>query len=578
MHLGIDIGTHTARAAYLGEDGRPRLVRFVGGGTALPALARQTMHGLVVGEEAARALVGNAETTVCGCTRLMGRAGNLPARLLERLPFPVREAGGEAVCDLLYAEVRASEVYGSIVRALVEAAERETGRAVERVVLTVPASAEDRFRVQARAAAESQGVRVHRLINQPAAALLALDGPLTEDQRPTTNGQGIVGQESAEVTTVGRRSPVVGRSSRVAVVSCGGGSTEVSVAERVAGGWRVLATAGDALLGGDDFAWSVAARLNERFRDGAGLDVLAVGDSHVAAQGLRAAAEEALLRLSLAPEATLVLDHGGGFGRDLVAAVRRADADAWLTPAMRQVADLCARALAARMPQRTQRSQKETYQADARRSRRRASQPAESSGPAVADHTVGAAVLIGDWAHLPQLQRTVARALGLPLGALHTARAETLAVEGAARAAADDAPTVWDVTPYPLGINCYFADEELFSPIVAANTPIPTPVAGEPGAFCERYWTRFPDQRQVRLDVLQYRGPRDANPYGEGRVRPHECEQLGSWEFGGLSPRPGEHVAFTVTFAVDADGILHLEARETATGHTLSARIDRGIG
>jgi molecular chaperone DnaK (HSP70) len=191
---------------------------------------------------------------------------------------------------------------------------------------------------------------------------------------------------------------------------------------------------------------------------------------------------------------------------------------------------------------------------------------------------VDAAVLIGDWAYLPQLQVTVARALGLRLAVLHTIRAETLAVEGAALAAADDAPTVWDVTPYPLGINCYFADEELLSPIVAANTPIPTPPAGAPGANTERYWTRYADQRQVRLDVLQYRGPRDANPHGEGRVRPQECEKLGSWEFGGLSPRPGECAAFTVTFAVDADGILQLEARETATGHTLSARVNREIG
>src|SRR5205085_1845662 len=105
MRLGIDIDTHVARAAVLDAAGRPWLVRLPDGAYSLPALARQTMHGLEVGAAAARALVGNAETTVRGCTRLMGRAGDLPEQLLERLPYPVRRAGGEAICDLLYAEV-----------------------------------------------------------------------------------------------------------------------------------------------------------------------------------------------------------------------------------------------------------------------------------------------------------------------------------------------------------------------------------------------------------------------------------------------------------------------------------------
>src|SRR5687767_9338046 len=127
MRLGLDIGTHIARAAYLDQGGRAHLVLMPDDADGLPALARQTLLGLEVGTEAARALVGNAETTVCGCTRLMGRAGALPAGLLERTPYPVREVGGEAPCDLLYAEVRASEVYGRIARALVDAAERALG-------------------------------------------------------------------------------------------------------------------------------------------------------------------------------------------------------------------------------------------------------------------------------------------------------------------------------------------------------------------------------------------------------------------------------------------------------------------
>jgi molecular chaperone DnaK (HSP70) len=507
MQLGIDIGTHVAQAATLDAEGRPRLV------ASLPALARQTMHGLVVGAEAARALAGNAETTVSGCTRLMGRAGEIPPALLERLPYPVREVGGEAVCNLAYAEVRASEIYGRMVRELVGMASQRMGQAVDDVMLTVPASAEDRFRIQARAAAEAQGVRVRRLINQPAAALLAA-------QLPTT-------------------------AARVAVVNCGGGSTDVSIAERSDAGARILATAGDATLGGDDMAWAVAEELNARFRRRASVDVFAVGQSRAAAVGLRNAAEEALQTLCIAPVTTLVLDHGGGFGRDLVAVVRREDVSRWLAPLMERVGALCERALRS--------SQLDAPQVDA-------------------------VLLTGDWAHLPAVQERVARAFERPVARLHSGNAPLLPVYGAALATASGARLAWDVTPFALGINCYYGDVELFSPIIAANTPIPTPPTGGEGAHTEPYQTRFPDQTSVTLDVLQYRGPCIPDPRGAGRVRPKECEVLGSWKFDGLRPKKGRHAKFRVTFAVDGDGILHLYAKETATGHHLEAQVERGIG
>ena len=50
------------------------------------------------------------------------------------------------------------------------------------------------------------------------------------------------------------------------------------------------------------------------------------------------------------------------------------------------------------------------------------------------------------------------------------------------------------------------------------------------------------------------------------------------WTFRGLKPKRGERAGFTVTFAVDEDGILHLLAKETATGHSLAIQVDRRIG
>jgi molecular chaperone DnaK len=511
MRIGIDIGTHTARAAYVGPNGQPQLIHLPSGADSMPAMVRQTMHGLVVGEEAAQALVGNSETTVVGCTRLMGRASNIPARLVERLPFGLRDAGGEALCNLLFAEVRVSAIYGAIIAALVKAATQATGQVIDEVVLTVPASAEDRFRVQARSAAETHGLRVRRLINQPTAALLAL---------------GDIGQ-------------------RVAVVSCAGGTTEVSIAERSQHGVRVLASSGDALLGGDDMAWLVAKQINRRLQREAGIDIFAVGDSHTAVQGLRHASEQAMQALSHTANTRLVLDHGAGFGRDLLIPLTSSELREWLEPVSVQIMALCKRVL----------------------------QSAQLK-PAQIDRVV----LIGDWAFLPALAAAVAKAFRRTPAELHREHAEALAAWGAALAAEQVGGSIWDVTPYPLGINCYYGETELLSPIIRANTAIPTAPVGHPGAFTESYQTRFPDQTSVRLDVLQYRGTRNADPHGAERVTPSECEVLGSWEFRGLKPKQGQSASFSVTFAIDQDGILHLTACETDTGHTLSAQINRSIG
>jgi molecular chaperone DnaK (HSP70) len=299
------------------------------------------------------------------------------------------------------------------------------------------------------------------------------------------------------------------------------------------------------LLGGDDFAWTVAEQLNNRFRQTAQVDVFAADRSGAAAYGLRTAAESALQQLALAPAMTLSIDHGAGFGRDLVTNLQRTSLTTWLQPLLDRVTALCRQGLeAARLTPKQ----------------------------------LDAIVLTGDWAFLPDLRQTIAQAFNRPVSDLQTRQAAVLPVYGAALATGDQAGSVWDVTPYPLGINCYYGEVERFSPIIKANTAIPTPAIGHTGAFTQPYQTRHADQTSVTLDILQYRGLQDPNPTGRTPVRPDECELLGTWRFDGLHPKHGHHAAFTVTFAVDADGILQLYAKETVTGHSLTAEVNRGIG
>jgi molecular chaperone DnaK (HSP70) len=509
--LGIDIGTHWARAAYLEASGGARVITLPDASTALPAVARQSLLGLEVGRDAAQALAGNAEVTLRGCTRLLGRPGDLPQRVLDRMPYAVRIEGGEAVCNLLYAEVCAAEVYGRLARMLVDAAQARVGQAVEGAVLTVPAAADDRYRIQARAAVEAQGIRVQRLINQPTAALLA--------------------------------APLPSAATTVAVVYCGDGSTEVTVARRQGEQVAILATAGDLWLGREELIWSVSDRLNERFRKQAGVDVYRVSDGPTAALGLRHAAAEALQRLRHALKTTVVIDHGGGFAQDLVTYLYRTEIEVWLASDFEQMAALCQRVLA-------------------------------QAG--VMAKEVDAVLLVGDGTEVPALRERIAHCFVRPVADLLAVDAPHLPVLGAALA--QGGGLAWDVTPYALGINCYYGERELFSPIIHANTPIPTPPVGSQGAFSQPYQTRERDQCEVTLAVLQYRGEQNPQPFATGGIPPEECEQLGVWTFRGLQPKRGQRASFTVTFAVDADGILHLLAQETATGHSLTAQVDRQIG
>jgi molecular chaperone DnaK len=513
MHLAIDIDSHAVRAATLDTDGKPYAIALGGGAMmAMPAVVRRTMHGWSVGWDAAQSMVGNSETTVAGCTRLMGRAEQLAPDLKARLPYPVRTMADEVVCNLLYAEVRAGDCYSELLREAVRQAEAVTGERVEDVVLTVPASAEDRLRIQVRNAAEQAGLKVRRLINQPTAALLSADLP------PKTK--------------------------RVLVVHAGQATTDATVAEigtekghRTV---RVLATAGDPLLGGDDWVWTMTQKVAEQIQQRAGLDLRQVDGSGVALEGLRGAIQAALPALAFDDAAMLVLDHGGGFGRDIVQYLNRNEVELWLESAMEKVWTLCQRVV---------------------------------NDSKVKHEDIDVILLTGAMAPWTQLQRTIAK---VPHKTLMVASPE-ITVMGAAVAIQDNA-TIWDVTPYPLGINCFYGDEERFSPIINANTPIPTPKVGEAGAFTESYTTRFVDQTSVRLDILQYRGERVPGAFGIHKVYPHECEQLGSWLFNNLKPPSGRHADFTVTFAIDRDGILRLEAVETATGHRLKAKVDRGIG
>jgi molecular chaperone DnaK (HSP70) len=227
----------------------------------------------------------------------------------------------------------------------------------------------------------------------------------------------------------------------------------------------------------------------------------------------------------------------------LVTFLHRTEIQAWLAPDFEQIRILCQRVLA---------------------------QAGLTAGG------VDTVLLVGDGTEVPALRETIADCFARPVAALLATDAPNLPVLGAALAQAGG--LAWDVTPYSLGINCTYGQRELFSPIIHSNTQIPTPAVGSQGAHTQSYQTLHRDQKEVSLAVLQYRGEQNPDPSGATPVTPNECEELGMWTFRGLHPKRGQRASFTVTFAVDEDGILHLLAKETATGHSLTIQVERQIG
>ncbi len=523
--VGIDIGTSFGRAALVrAGESAPELVADSYGQVHQPAVVRYTLGGSEVGYYPGRFLVTNWENSATDVTRFIGRWRDLSPKLIENAPFEVFERDGRVCFNLLYSMATPEEVYSRIALHLLAEAEQVSGQPIYEVVLTVPASAEDFYRVAVREALETAGVQVMKILNQPTAALLALHH---------------LGRVQA---------------GNVVVVDAGGGTTDVSVAQLSAGGEViVMATAGDAHLGGRDFGRRLAEVLAGRFYEDGGGPAFAEAlvSSRSISLGLLHAAEETMQQLSGQDLARVALDHGAGFGHDLYTELTRREFETALEDYLLRICELCHQALG-----------------DAR----------------LQSHDIDAVVLVGGVSQIPAVQRVVAAALGRHVDELICHEPQGLAAMGAAVQAAAlvghagfEHLRVRDVTPFPLGIAAFVhtgdgppeenGDEQLLSVIIDRQAALPLRCQG-------RYYTRFPNQTSLELHVLQYRGEKRVTSNNlTPKVYPDECETLGKWVLNNIRARPKSEVL--VTFEIDENGIFNLIAEEKGTRNRLSQQLTR---
>ena len=243
--IGIDLGTTNSCVAVM-EGGEPTVITNADGARTTPSVVAFKKDGeRLVGEQAKRQAVTNAEGTVSSIKRHMGTDYKVTINDKSYTP--------QAISAMILQKLKAD-------------AESYLGEKVTEAVITVPAYFNDAQRQATKDAGKIAGLDVKRIINEPTAAALAYGLDNESEQK-------------------------------IMVYDLGGGTFDVSIIEIGDGVIEVLATNGDTHLGGDDFDNVIINYLVDEFKKTEGVDLS--GDK-MAMQRLKVEAEKAKKELSSA--------------------------------------------------------------------------------------------------------------------------------------------------------------------------------------------------------------------------------------------------------------------------------------
>ena len=505
--VGIDLGTTNSLVATV-DSGIPLVIADADGQRLTPSVVHFPAPGAepIVGHKANRVRVLHPEQTAYSVKRFIGRRGNeiAPEELL--VTYPVRGAGaGPATIEMHGRSFTPEEISAEVLKKLKSDAEASLGEPVTRAVITVPAYFNDAQRNATKKAGELAGFTVERIINEPTAAALAYGLDRLKEH------------------------------SKIAVYDLGGGTFDLSILELNSGVFQVLATNGNTRLGGDDLDRRLVEWLVAKIQEAGGPTLVGQASMNSFVARLREAAEHAKIRLSTETETEIALP--------------------FLTPEFSFSYKLTRDEL-----ERLTRDIIERTRAHCLRSLADAKVEAKDLDQVI---LVGGQTrmplvrrLVGEWFSCADFEETRG---GLRLGAeYHKAGGPQLNTsqnpdEAVALGAAIQAEILsggfknvllLDVTPLSLGLETFGG---LMNVIIPRNTTIPVKAG-------EAFTTAIDHQREMLIHVLQ----------GE-RERAKDNWSLGQFTIDfDSAPRGVPRVG--VQFEIDANGILHVLARDIATG------------
>ena len=524
--IGIDLGTSFSCVSVM-IDGNPVVIPDKDGNLTTPSVvAFGAENQRLVGWKAKRQAVYNPGNTVGSSKRLIGRKffSQEVKKARDMMPYQIVEGPHSDVRIRVQAQdYSLAEIASFILSKMKQIAEDYLGEAVTKAVITVPAYFNDSQRQATKDAGEIAGLEVLRIINEPTAAALAYGYGRDLDKK-------------------------------VVIYDLGGGTFDVSVLDIIGDVFEVVSTAGDTYLGGDDIDQRIAGYFAGKFQEAYKVNPL---ENKLALQKLLEASENAKIQLSLQNEVTMLIPE---FSKDANGNMRPLNGVLTTTKLADLIYDLI---------QKTFKVCDEALQ-EAR----------------MTAGDIDEIILVGGPTKLPLIRQSVeqyfqrvpqtnvdpdlvvAMGAAIQAAALSESGRESDATEGTEPSLSSDDPTnvkqapkptslLIDVTPLSLGIETVGGFTER---LIERNSPVPTDQS-------RIFTTSADNQVQVKIRVYQ----------GESK-KAAENDLLGEFELSGLRAAQRGDVKVEVTFELDANGILHVAAKDLETNKQQVIRIAASSG